>query len=139
MKKPDTYLFPAVLTFEEGYEIAVTFPDLPGCATSGKDEADALRMAKEALGGHLFCMEENGDAIPSATPLQTVEMDDNERAILVEVYMPAVRLAEVNKSVNRTVTLPAWLNAAALEKGVNFSHVLQEALKEKYHITENAG
>lgn len=139
MKKPDTYLFPAVLTFEEGYEIAVTFPDLPGCATSGKDEADALRMAKEALGGHLFCMEENGDAIPSATPLQAVEMEDNERAILVEVYMPAVRLAEVNKSVNRTVTLPAWLNAAALEKGVNFSQVLQEALKEKYHITENAG
>lgn len=139
MKKPDTYLFPAVLTFEEGYEIAVTFPDLPGCATSGKDEADALRMAKEALGGHLFCMEENCDAIPSATPLQAVEMEDNERAILVEVYMPAVRLAEVNKSVNRTVTLPAWLNAAALEKGVNFSQVLQEALKEKYHITENAG
>lgn len=139
MKKPDTYLFPAVLTFEEGYEIAVTFPDLPGCATSGKDEADALRMAKEALGGHLFCMEENGDVIPSATLLQAVEMEDNERAILVEVYMPAVRLAEVNKSVNRTVTLPAWLNAAALEKGVNFSQVLQEALKEKYHITENAG
>ena len=38
-------------------------------------------------------------------------------------------MAENNRSVNRTVTLPAWLNALALEHNVNFSQVLQEALK----------
>ena len=42
MNKNDYYVFPAVLTFEEGYEIAVTFPDFPGCCTSGEDETDAL-------------------------------------------------------------------------------------------------
>ena len=49
-------------------------------------------------------------------------------------YMPSVRLASVNRSVNRTVTLPAWLNAAALERNVNFSQVLQDALKHQLHL-----
>ena len=49
MKKPDNYIYPAILTYEDGYDIAVTFPDLPGCATCGSDEEDAMKMAKEAL------------------------------------------------------------------------------------------
>jgi len=40
----------------------------------------------------------------------------------------------VNKSVSRTVTLPAWLNAAAVERDVNFSQILQNALKEQLHL-----
>lgn len=48
--------------------------------------------------------------------------------------MPAVRMAQNNKSVNRTVTLPAWLNAAALERNINFSQVLQDALKTQMGI-----
>ena len=60
-----------------------------------------------------------------------MELEDNERAVLVDVYMPSIRNANVNKSVNRTVTLPAWLNAAALERNINFSQVLQEALKQQ--------
>ena len=60
-----------------------------------------------------------------------MKLEDNERAVLVDVYMPSVRNANVNKSVNRTVTLPAWLNAAALERNINFSQVLQEALRQQ--------
>ena len=32
-----------------------------------------------------------------------------------------------------TVTLPAWLNALAVERGVNFSQTLQSALREQLH------
>lgn len=134
MKKHDRYLYPAIFTFEDGYEIAVTFPDLPGCATSGADEAEAFTMAREALGGHLWCMENDNEEIPEPTPLSKIKPDENEQAVLIDVFMPAVRLAQENKSVNRTVTLPAWLNAAALEKGVNFSQALQEALINQLHI-----
>lgn len=28
------------------------------------------------------------------------------------------------------MTIPAWLNTAALDQGINFSQVLQEALKD---------
>ena len=54
--------------------------------------------------------------------------------MLVDVYMPSIRMAKINRSVNRTVTLPAWLNAAALERNINFSQVLQDALKSQMHI-----
>ena len=69
-----------------------------------------------------------------ATPLSAVALEPNERVVLVDVYMPAVRMAQNNKSVNRTVTLPAWLNAAALERNINFSQVLQDALKTQMGI-----
>ena len=130
MKKKDRYVYPAVLTYEEGYEIAVTFPDLPGCATSGETEADALTMGKEALGLHLWGMETDGDEIPSPSKLKDIETEENEVIVLIEVFMPAVRLAQENRSVSRTVTLPAWLNAAALERNINFSETLQKAVKE---------
>lgn len=133
MKKQDRYVFPAVLTYEDGYEIAVTFPDLPGCATSGETDADAIAMAKEALGLHLWGMETDGDEIPRPSNIMDIETDENEVIVLIEVYMPSVRLSQENRSVSRTVTLPAWLNAQAIEHGVNFSQVLQEALKREFN------
>lgn len=128
MKKTERYVFPAVFTYEPGQEIAVVFPDLDA-ATSGTDDNDALLSARELLGCVLYGMEEDGEEIPAPTPLSQVETADNERAVLVDVYMPSIRMAKVNRSVNRTVTLPAWLNAAALERNINFSQVLQDALK----------
>lgn len=133
MKKPERYFFPAVLTYESGQEIAVIFPDL-GVATSGINDDDALTSARELLGCVLYGLEEDGEAIPSPTPLTEIQTEANERTALIDVYMPSIRMAEVNRSVNRTVTLPAWLNSAALEKGINFSQVLQDALREKLSI-----
>lgn len=133
MKKVERYFYPAIFTYEPGQEIAVIFPDLD-CATSGKNDNDALLSARELLGCVLNGLEEDGEEIPSPTPLSDVAVSDNERAVLIDVYMPSVRMAQNNRSVNRTVTLPAWLNAAALERNINFSQVLQEALKEKLHV-----
>jgi predicted RNase H-like HicB family nuclease len=129
MKKADRYCYPAVFTYEPGQEIAVVFPDLD-VATSGTDENDALLSARELLGCALFGMEEDGNEIPAPTPLSEIPTQENERTALVDVYMPSIRMAQVNRSVNRTVTLPAWLNAAGLEKNINFSQLLQDALKQ---------
>ena len=111
MKQVERYFYPAVFSYAPDQEIAVTFPDLD-VATSGTDDIDALL----------------------STPLADVKLEDGERAVLVDVYMPSVRLARVYRSVNRTVTLPAWLNAAALERNVNFSQVLQDALRTQLHL-----
>lgn len=133
MKKVERYFYPAVFTYEPGQEIAVVFPDLD-CATSGTNDDDALLSARELLGCVMNGLEEDGEEIPAPTPLSQVKTEKNERAVLVDVYMPSVRMAQMNKSVNRTVTLPAWLNAAALERNINFSQVLQEALKTQLHL-----
>ena len=128
MKKKDRYVFPAVFTYEEGEKISIEFPDLE-CATCGDDDEDALFSARELLGCVICGLEEDGEPIPEPTPLADVKLSSNERACLIDVFMPVYRLTRVHKSVNRTVTLPAWLNAEALEHKINFSQVLQEALK----------
>lgn len=124
------YYYPAVFTFEPNKEITVVFPDLD-VATSGTDDVDALRSAQELLGCVLFGLEEDGEKIPSPTPLSDITVEENEHAVLVEVYMPSIRMAQNNRSVNRTVTLPAWLNAAAQERNINFSQTLQNALRQQ--------
>ncbi len=134
MKKTERYMFPAVFTYEANQEIAVVFPDLD-VATSGTDDNDALLSARELLGCALYGMEEDNQEIPVPTPLSKVAVAENERAILVDVYMPSIRMAKINRSVNRTVTLPAWLNAAAMERNINFSQVLQDALKAQLNMT----
>lgn len=133
MKKVERYFYPAIFTYEEGQEISVDFPDLQ-CATSGVNEDDALLSARELLGCVLNGLEQDGEEIPAPTPLCKVETQENERVVLIDVYMPSIRMANVNRSVNRTVTLPAWLNAAALEQNINFSQTLQDALKKQLHI-----
>lgn len=133
MKKPDRYVFPAVFTYEEGEEIAVVFPDLD-VATSGNSDEDAMLSARELLGLVLFGLEEDGEPIPTPSAVVTVPHDADEVVTLVDVFMPSVRLAQQNKSVSRTVSLPAWLNALALEKQVNFSQVLQSALMKQLGV-----
>ena len=133
MKKVERYFYPAVFTYEPGQEIAVEFPDLK-CATSGVNDDDALLSARELLGCVLYGLEEDGEEIPAPTPLSDVKLQPNEHSVLVDVYMPSIRQANMNRSVNRTVTLPAWLNAAALEHNVNFSQVLQDALKNQLDL-----
>lgn len=133
MKQVERYFYPAVFTYEDNQEIAVVFPDLD-CATSGVNDEDALLSARELLGCVLNGLEEDKEEIPAPTPLSQIELQDNERVVLIDVYMPSVRMAQKNRSVNRTVTLPAWLNALALEHNINFSQVLQEALKTQLHL-----
>lgn len=133
MKKPDRYVYPAIFTYEEGQEIAVVFPDLDA-ATSGENDEDALFSARELLGCVMAGLEEDGEDIPVPSSLAKVVCEANERAVLIDVYMPSVRMARVNRSVNRTVTLPAWLNAAAQEKNINFSQVLQDGLKQRLGV-----
>ena len=137
MQKQERYLYPAVLTYEDGYEIAVTFPDLPGCATSGETEAEAVAAGREALGLHLYGMEEDGDEIPMPSPIKDIALEDGEVIAMIDVFMPSIRLNQKNKAVNRTVTLPAWLNAKAVECGINFSQLLQDAIKREIGMSHD--
>lgn len=133
-KKVERYFFPAIFSYYgEGKEIAVVFPDL-GTATSGTDDSDAFLSARELLGITIWRLEEDGEEIPKPSSLSDIQTKENETVNLIDVYMPSIRMAQENKAVNRMVTLPAWLNAVALEHNMNFSQVLQEALKEKLHV-----
>lgn len=132
--KKDVYVFPAIIGKEKNEkEYSVFFPDLD-VATSGVDEADALKSARELLGLVIYGREQDRERIPKPSKIEKLRVGKNEYTILVDVYMPAIRMAENAKAVNRTVTLPAWLNALAVSKKFNFSLTLQEALKEKLRL-----
>lgn len=133
MKKPERYIYPAIFTYEENKEIAIYFPDLDA-ATSGTDDADALTSARELLGCVMYGLEEDKEEIPAPSKLNSIYITPEQKAVLIDVYMPSIRQANINKSVSRTVTLPAWLNAAALERNMNFSQILQDALKAQLHM-----
>ena len=127
----DRYSFVALLTYEDD-GISIEFPDLPGCyPCADKDDTDgALLNAKEALGVHLWGMEQDGEEIPASTPITGIKLHENEVPVLVDVFMPPVRERINSKYVKKTLSLPAWLAAKADEDGVNCSKIFQNALME---------
>lgn len=133
--KKDVRIYPAFLFFDsESGCVCVRFPDLLGCNTFGKNYEDALASAKDALSGHLLCIEEDGDGAPAPTPINKLKPEEGEVAALIEIRMDILREEEANKSVSKNVTLPSWLNQMAIEARINFSNTLQDALKEKLGV-----
>ncbi len=132
MNLKERYIYPAIFNYDDD-EISIVFPDL-GVATSGTDENDAFLSARELLGITMLGIEEDNEVIPKPTKLQDIKLNKGEKITLIDVYMPSLRKANINKSVNRTVTLPAWLNAKALEYNINFSQLLQDAIKKELHL-----
>ncbi len=127
---PNAYAFPAYFYYDED-GISIEFPDLPGCLPCAETTSEAFQNAKEALGLHLFGMEQDGDAIPTPTPVQKLHPDEGGVVTMVEVFMPAVRDRINNRAIKKTVTIPAWLNSAAEAAGISFSQVLQEGLRQR--------
>lgn len=124
----DYYIYPAIFNYEDD-EISISFPDLPGCFSCGKDDEDALYMAKDALGLYIVSAEEDDEELKEPSKLNAVKLNKNERVVLVEVNMPLFRESVQNSCVKKTLTIPKWINDLAEKNKVNFSQVLQTALK----------
>lgn len=133
----DRYVYPAVFEPGEKKGYCVTFPDLPGCVTEGESLAEALAMAKEALELHLYGLEEDGDKIPEPSRPEEIKVPKGAFVTLIEAWMPLIRDRMANRAVKKTLTIPKWLNDLAEERGLNFSHILQAALKDYLGIGEH--
>lgn len=133
MPKRDNYVFPAIFSYDED-GISIEFPDLPGCVSCADTDEEALYMAKDALRGWLMVAEQYGDQIPEPTKLSDLNINDNEKSVLIEVCLAAYRDAYNSRSVKKTLTIPAWLNDLAEKEKINFSYLLQQALKERMNI-----
>ncbi len=129
----DVYIFPAIFDYAED-GISIEFPDLPGCLSCANTDEEALYMAKDVLKGFLLCMEEENEDIPEPTSLKDIKLEENQRVVLIDVCLALLREAKNNKAVKKTLTIPYWLNVEAEKAGINFSQVLQVALKEKLNV-----
>jgi predicted RNase H-like HicB family nuclease len=142
MSRPDKYRYPAVLGYDEtAKKYYVLWPDLPGCTTTGETEDEALANAREAMSLHLWGLEEDGDEIPAPTLLQNLDLEkfgeEGEKiiSVLIEIWMPSFRERMETKAVNRTVTLPGWLDSQAKRASLNYSQILQDGIMERLKIS----
>lgn len=133
MKFSDYYCYPAIVTFYDDGGTETYFPDLD-VYTCNDDDTNLVGYAKELLTLKMNGLEEDGEEIPVPTPLNELELEENEKSILVEVFMPPFRLRNKNKSVKKTLSIPAWINEMAMEYDINFSQVLQDGLKRELNI-----
>lgn len=125
-------VYPIILTpAERGYVVYV--PDLE-INTEGENLADAIEMARDAIGLWGITREDMGHKIPQASGTMPRPAED-ELVTLVDIDFAAYRRANDMRTVRKNVTLPSWLNDLAEKNGVNFSQVLQEGLKERLQVS----
>lgn len=132
-------MYPACFFKEEnGY--SVIFPDLD-LATCGETIDEAMAMAVDCLAGRLRWLKQESEPIPTPSSMNNIDLAAVSKELgiepkdafvnMVSVDVEAYAREHFDKSVRKTLTIPAWLNTAALEQGINFSQTLQEALIKK--------
>ena len=129
-------VYPVVLieSGDKRIPYAVHIPDFDGW-TQGLNIADALDMAEDYISLCGIEMEDDKKPLPAPTPLADVKAEQSDIKTLVSADLKAYRAKISDKAVKKTLTIPSWLNVRAEKERINFSAVLQEALKAKLGIS----
>ena len=126
------YSFPAIFTEEENGLYSVHFPDIESCYTSGDNATHAIEMAEDVLAFVLCEYENQKKNIPEPSRVRDIKnLNDNEFVSLIACDTLEYRKQTENRSVKKTLTIPAWLNTISERANVNYSAVLQEALIQR--------
>ena len=132
MKKELT-VFPAIFTHmnDDGNYYIVNFIDLEHCITEGETIQEAYYMAQDAMG--LFL--DDLTKFPEPTlDFSNIKLEKNQFISFVGIDMDYYRRKFNNKSVKKTLSIPSWLDTLAEKENINFSQLLQEAIKNKLEI-----
>ena len=119
------YAYPAIFTKEEtGF--FVNFPDIQPCYTEGATLEEAAIMAKDVLESRIEVALERGESLPPPSEIDTLSGDR-----IMMVVGDIENIKSQTRYVKKTLSIPRWLNVAAEKENINFSGVLQDALKER--------
>lgn len=113
----------------------VEIPDFE-IGTQGETIADAMEMARDAIGMCGCYRQDEGKAIPRPTAPDEVTTRKGALMTLVDVDFDEYRRKHEMRTVRKNVTLPSWLNEEAEHANINFSAALQKALKKELRIEE---
>ncbi|MCR6544613.1 type II toxin-antitoxin system HicB family antitoxin [Dehalobacterium formicoaceticum] len=130
------YAYPIILTpvKEGGY--AVKVPDLD-IYTQGKNVAEAIYMARDAIGMWICYEQDEEKTIPNPSDITAITSESDEIKTLVDIDADEYRRAHDNRTIRKNLTLPSWLNDRAEKAGINFSQTLQSALKKQLNIMDH--
>lgn len=121
------FIYPAII-HDDSDGFWAEFPDLEYTSSTGATLTELITNAQEAMELYILGALEDGQSLPTQTSVRNLPCTDSSYPTLVQTD---IDLGKNSKSIKKTLTIPAWLNERALEKGVNFSQLLQEALVEK--------
>jgi predicted RNase H-like HicB family nuclease len=135
--------YPACFYPEENGQYSVIFPDLNHLSTCGDTLNEAFDNAVDCLAGYLYSCKKDKEEIPQPTELKKVDArseysdcPDGAFVNMVMVDVDSYARAHFEKSVKKTLSIPSWLNEAAMQAGINFSQTLQSALKAQLKIAK---
>lgn len=138
-----------VCIFQTKEEFMAFVPDLNTNNTYGKTLEEALYMAEDLIAGYILEDLENvsKNEIPKQSRIDNIDIKEVQKyweiededvissfKTLVVVDLDEFAQKWGNKSVRKNLTIPQWLNTRAEALNINFSQVLQEALKSKLGI-----
>ncbi len=127
------YIYPAVFT-REGELYSVNFPDFESCYTCGDSLADAFEMAEDVLAFTLYQKESSNERIPLPSDQSSISVPADSFVNLVACDTLAYQKRNNTRAVKKTLSIPEWLNELAIAADLNFSQVLQDALKERLQV-----
>lgn len=127
-------IYPAVFHSEEVGGYSVDFPDLLGCVTEGDTLDEAIRMAADALGIYLYSLKEDGEKVPKPSDPADIKVSGRDFISMVTYDEVEYLKRTDNHSVKKTLTIPAWMDTLARENNLNFSNVLQNAIRRELNL-----
>ena len=127
-------VYPVIFKKTEEFFVA-DIPDFQ-INTQGVDFAEAIMMARDAIGLMGIDMEDDGEALPQPSSTDTLTIENGDMLAYVDVDFADYRRRHDMKTVRRNVSLPCWLDSAAERAGINVSAVLQKALKAELNLAD---
>ena len=126
--------YPVILTkCEDGSGYLVTIPDFDN-NTFGETIPEAIDIARDAISVLGVSYEDRRQELPKPSELAELNCKANEIKTLVDADLGAYRRMLDNRAVKKNCTIPSWLNEKAEQANINFSAVLQEALKQRLQL-----
>lgn len=137
------HIYPAFFYEENEGGYSVLFPDFP-CGTCGGTLEEAHNMAVDFLNCVLSGMIGGGETLPVPSDIKNIKpVEPSEEWEYKSVFSSLVSvdlkeydkyLSEQSKAVRKNITIPKWLSEAADSQHINYSSVLQEALRQRLDL-----
>lgn len=127
-------IYPIIITQTGKEDFFVQIPDMD-IVTQGTSLENAIDMARDAISLMAVDMEDDGRKLPDASEISSLKTENSSDIVtLVDADIDAYRRMLDNRAVRKNCTIPSWLNEMAEQANINFSAVLQEALKQRLQI-----
>ena len=127
------YVYPALFVVEDD-GIIVTFPDLDDTFTDGATMQEAFENAEDVLNLMLWNHEEEKEEIPPPSLPEQITVPQGATLAMIKADTLTYRKIHDTKTIRRSITIPSWLDTLARERNINFSQLMQNAIRRECGI-----